>query len=871
MNNIPSFENLFNEFDYPILIVDNKANFVFINQTFKEKYIFLSDQRNFFQSFVKNGIDFNKWISSDQKEIKLNVNNTEFIVKKNNINLNGSTFYRIELIIPELKYNKNKNLAEITTLLSKLTPDNEFFYIYTYLPVPKYRYVSANVEKIIGYDVNEFYDNPFILNSKNVIKDSDFIKHEEKMLNSSEEIHERNILTYCIYDKYNNVKWLQDTFVLIGKESRTVFGFVRDITDIKTTQNTYSNLLENIPVPYIVVNQDGIIIYGNKFFFDLMKVQNPEEFLNEKNSYKNYLLEEYFEVASKRVNKIFKERQPTDFIVYEIRNALGEIVKVQVRSIPILYNNEPCMLTTMLDLSVLEKYHEQKIKSELLEKHKTELEEKIKEISELNKMLAIQKNRFDVLMSQSEFLIWIIDKNYEFKYFNDNFIDKFLNNYSSWPEIGKTGADCINDEKLKKVYRDFWYKHYELAFKGEKVELEKVDKERGTENPIVRIINLYPLYNGNGEVIEVAGVARDISEKVISKKLLAMQSAQIKSIIDNGPHYYWSINKKQELTSFNRNYEKLHFSIYKQKPVLYSKFNRSKLNQNNGVLDIVEKYERAFEGIQQGFDVKLVHDNGFEQFLSVYMMPVYSEEGEITEISVMAFDITDKVSVLQELKNNEQKLNISLKEKEILLKELHHRVKNNLQVISSILNIQTRFLQDHKAKAVIEETKNRIKSMSLVHENLYKSKEYNYLNLNSYLRDIFNNIINGFIENGNQIELEFHADNCMTSTETAIPLGLIFNELMTNAVKHGLNRSKNKKFLKVVFSNNKNLLTLSVTDSGPGFKENYFENPEKINSLGMILIRDLCYQIGAKIELKNIPGNCSVCVNFTNKNEYVGH
>lgn len=858
------FSALFDNDKEPVLILDDKGKFYYVNKKFQDIFLFISSEEKLIQSFKNAGYDLTHWLNENQQDVIVDINNTKFIFGKKEVPLNDKKYYKIDVTIFEPEKEENKNLATLSGMLSKLAPNNEFFYIFSYFPTPRYRFVTENVREIIGFSVEEFYNDPFILNRNNIDLKSELKEYEEIMLNRKSDVADKRVINYSIKDKHGETKWLQDTSIVINKNSRTVFGFVRDISEFKSTQQNYLNLLNSIPIPYVVINKEGSIVYGNHFFFDFMKINDKEEFLSKKHSYKKYLFEDFYEIAEERIKKIFGEKKSNEFITYKIRTENGELKKVQVRSIPIVFNNEPCMLTAMLDLTIIEKYQEERVRLEYLEKHKNELEEKLTIISELNEQLEVHKNRFDVLMNQSDFLIWIMDRNFKFTYFNKNFSEKFYENYNCFPEIAKTGDECINDEKLKHLYRNFWYKNYNKVLNGEKIELEKVDEIKNSEYPVIRIINLFPLYDNHGKVIEIAGIARDISEKILSKKLLAKQMAEMKSILENGPHYYWAVNKKNEITNFNKNYEKLFFSIYNKYPVPYIKLIRNEKQLSTGVNEILKNYEIAFEGNQVAFDVKLNHYNGFEQYLSVYIMPIFSENNDVEEISIMALDITDKIAVLNELKENEKKLSFTLKEKEILLKELHHRVKNNLQVISSILNIQSRYISDRGTKSVIVETKNRINSMYLIHENLYKSKDLDYLNVKVYLQDIFNNVVNSFVERNNDIKLFFRSDDILLSNELASPLGLILNELITNSFKHGMPNSMGKKFISVSLVSENKCLTLSVTDSGPGLRNNPFLNPEKIKTLGMTLIRDLTYQLGGEIHLHNVPGSFNISIKFKN-------
>ena len=133
----------------------------------------------------------------------------------------------------------------------------------------------------------------------------------------------------------------------------------------------------------------------------------------------------------------------------------------------------------------------------------------------------------------------------------------------------------------------------------------------------------------------------------------------------------------------------------------------------------------------------------------------------------------------------EEQLKISLQEKEVLLKEIHHRVKNNLQVISSLFNIQSGYIKDkEQAIRVFEESLNRIRSMAIIHEKLYKTREISKINFSKYLNDLTANIFRSYSSISSGIRVKIKADDILLNIDIAIPLGLIVNELVSNSIKY---------------------------------------------------------------------------------------
>lgn len=196
----------------------------------------------------------------------------------------------------------------------------------------------------------------------------------------------------------------------------------------------------------------------------------------------------------------------------------------------------------------------------------------------------------------------------------------------------------------------------------------------------------------------------------------------------------------------------------------------------------------------------------------------------------------------EELENSK----ISLKEKEQLLKEVHHRVKNNLQIISSLLNLQSEFVDDEKFLALIRESKNRITSMSLIHEMLYSSKNLSQINFKEYIETLYHSIYSTFITKDFKIDIKLKVDpEIHFEIDTMIPIGLILNEIITNSLKYAFPNKKGRISFKAE-KQAKNLI-LTISDNGIGIPPNF--DYHKSKSLGLQLIYLLADQIDAQISL----------------------
>ncbi|MBW4490893.1 MAG: GAF domain-containing protein [Trichocoleus desertorum ATA4-8-CV12] len=203
---------------------------------------------------------------------------------------------------------------------------------------------------------------------------------------------------------------------------------------------------------------------------------------------------------------------------------------------------------------------------------------------------------------------------------------------------------------------------------------------------------------------------------------------------------------------------------------------------------------------------------------------------------------------LAERKRAEEQLKLSLKEKEVLLKEIHHRVKNNLQVISSVLRLQSDYVKDDKILALFNDSQNRIRSMALIHEKLYQSSNLLKINFDEYIHDLTDNLIRSYVAFASSVTLSTNAVGVWLNIDTAIPCGLIINELVSNSLKHAFSGSNQENEIRIsITSNEDNQFTLTVRDNGIGFPEDIdFRNTE---SLGLELVCIFTEQLDGTIEL----------------------
>jgi two-component sensor histidine kinase len=214
------------------------------------------------------------------------------------------------------------------------------------------------------------------------------------------------------------------------------------------------------------------------------------------------------------------------------------------------------------------------------------------------------------------------------------------------------------------------------------------------------------------------------------------------------------------------------------------------------------------------------------------------------KVFVSIIDITER-------KHNEEQISASLKEKDILLKEVNHRVKNNLQVISSLLNLQVKHIKDPADVEVFRECQNRVKSMVFIHEKLYKSQDFARIDFSSYMRTLTGTLFQSYGVSSDRISLDIDVQDGLTlGVDRAIPCGLIINELVSNALKYAFSENCTG-LIRISAKSSDGIYTLMVSDNGKGIPPGLDYRHAK--SLGMQLVNTLTDQLEGSLELESSP------------------
>jgi two-component sensor histidine kinase len=246
--------------------------------------------------------------------------------------------------------------------------------------------------------------------------------------------------------------------------------------------------------------------------------------------------------------------------------------------------------------------------------------------------------------------------------------------------------------------------------------------------------------------------------------------------------------------------------------------------------------------------------------LAPYGSRIYDANGEIRliEIKQTFIKLDDKIkyillicSDITQRKKDEDEIKSSLKEKEVLLQEVHHRVKNNMQIISSLLNLQKQYVDDEKAVTVLMESQNRVKSMAMIHEKLYQSEDLIHIEISDYVESLVKGLFYSYAIEIGVITPILEIERVTLNMETAVPLGLIISELVSNSLKYGFPEGRKGKIW-VYLNKNDDKYMLTVGDNGVGFPEEFdYKNTE---TLGLQLVNNLVDQLDGEITIDTRDG-----------------
>ena len=334
---------------------------------------------------------------------------------------------------------------------------------------------------------------------------------------------------------------------------------------------------------------------------------------------------------------------------------------------------------------------------------------------------------------------------------------------------------------------------------------------------------------------------KEIKTRRKVEESLQKSESLYRTIFENTGTATLIIDKKNRLCLTNSEFERI--TGYSQEEVLEKTWQDLVDKESQKIIEELHKdMNRDYDHTPRTVEIKFIDKEGMvkDGFLIFTLIP------GTEDFLASLLDMTQR-------KKDHELVKKSLKEKEVLLKEIHHRVKNNLMIISSLLNLQSHYIDDKEHLEIFRESQSRANSMALIHERLYKSSDLKSIDFGDYIQNLAREIFHSYSTTDSEINLIVDVEEVMLDIDNAIPLGLILNELLTNSMKYAFPQGESGE-IKVKFSKKDKTYTLIVEDNGVGFPPRF--DYKNTDSLGLQLINNLTAQISGELELDTTNGTC---------------
>ena len=488
-------------------------------------------------------------------------------------------------------------------------------------------------------------------------------------------------------------------------------------------------------------------------------------------------------------------------------------------------------------------------------------------IKQTEKELKDIEKKYKVLSETANDFIFIIGNNGLIEYVNS----------CTAKQIKKKPKEIIGLELIKLFQKDFYEKQMfhvnEVINTGKPVVIE-TKSFFDIQNKWLST-SLSPIFDENKKVKSILGISRDITKRVNAEQLSKESEERYRDLVEQAADSIFVGDTKGNFIDINS--KACELTGYSKKELLT--MNMRDLFAKNELIKKPLRYDLLLKGEiviserilkTKNKDSVIIEMNTVRMSNGSYqaIMRNISERKKSELILLQQHEGLEKkvrqrtrqfekanIELKKEIierERTEKLMKFQLDEKEILLKEVHHRVKNNMQVIISLLNLQAATIDDNAIHELYRESQNRIKSMALIHEKLYQSKDLAYIDFSEYVKSLTSYLAHTYLSCGKAVNISTKTQKIPLEYDTVISLGLIINELVSNSMKYAFNGNARGKIEISLKKIKDNLLDLCVSDNGVGFPDDI--NFRDTKSLGLQLVCSLAEQIGGTISLCNEKG-----------------
>ena len=453
--------------------------------------------------------------------------------------------------------------------------------------------------------------------------------------------------------------------------------------------------------------------------------------------------------------------------------------------------------------------------------------------------LALYKNKMEKELNESE-------KSYR-ELVNNSMVAIYKTNLNGDIVFANNAmAELFDYRNVKSLQRKKITQHYRDPNDRKKF-IQKLQKEGNLTHYELNMVSnsgekIIILISAQLEDVIISGMMLDITKRKKAEEDLHDSEKKYKSLFEVNPEYTILMGENGIILDVNN--ATINLAGLSKKEIIGKNFSELEIILPEDLKTQLDNIKRLFKGESiEPFESRFIDKNGVIKWVMIHLTTIRKNK-KINYVLGIASDITEQ-------KVAEIKLNSSLSEKNNLLQEIHHRVKNNMQIISSLLNLQKQYVNDDEAVNVLQESQNRVKSMALVHEKIYLSKDLAHINFGDYIQSLVSNLFYTYTVDKSRIRSVLNIDDVNLNIETAVPCGLIISELVSNGLKHAFpNEMKGSIHISLKAKGNK--YELIICDNGIGLPKELVIN--NLESLGLLLVKNLTDQIDGRIYINNNHG-----------------
>jgi PAS domain S-box-containing protein len=682
-----------------------------------------------------------------------------------------------------------------------------------------YQGVNSHLAKAVNLKPEDFkgkklgfMDNPEFAQFIHAFLNSSLTANSQ-VINIENNHHKRCFLT--VAEKYNQNKMIVSVGIDITASKQAEEELAKSEIKLRTLVNAIPDLI-------VKINKDGT-------YLDFIPPKKNFESVTDESIIGKNIYELLPKATADQTMEYVQEVLETG----EIKNYDYQVTlpsgKISYREARILKFDQEEAMIMVRDIS------ERKLAESALSKLNNQLETIVEQrTAELNqtieqlqteiaqrKQVETIKNLLATALSQAGDDIQITNKQGEIEYFNT--AAEKITGYKVDEVLGKTQGEMFRSGKhSESLYQEIWNtinqgKTWRGNYYGK--------RKNGIIYP--QDVTVSPVFNDQGEITHFVSVKKDITERKKAEDALKASEEKLRSIFEESPIGICLSAKNGQCLQVNNAFaQMLGYTAKETTEMTWYDFSdpADLFHEKKLIRRCLNKEISNYQ-----IEKRLLRKNGEIFWVNVTATIVIDNKGEISYYLSMIQDITEK-------RISEEKLKTSLKEKDVLLQEIHHRVKNNLQVISSLLKLQSEYIEDPVVLSMFSDSYNRIKVMAFIHETLYQSQDLAKISAKDYIPNLVNNLLRSY-NLGKGIELKLDIDDILLNVDTAIPCGLIINELVSNSLKYA--------FTSVT-------IELIIADNGKGLPEGF--NFQETESLGLQLVCNLTTQLQGEINQKSDTG-----------------